>query len=155
MMYSAMIETYQTKKWIVRIKDLRKIAEEIKPLLIQQNPFILWLRGGLGAGKTTFTAELLHVLGLPDRVPVLSPTYTFMTEYETTHGVMAHLDLYRLADGDDDSVEALLSGRKFAGLIIEWPERALDSSLIASTHELHLFHGEADDQRIFELRTPI
>lgn len=150
-----MIETYQTKTWVVRLKDLRKIAEEIKPLLIQQNPFTLWLSGALGAGKTTFAAELLHVLGLPDRVPVLSPTYTFMTEYETTYGVMAHLDLYRLAEGDDDSVEALLSGRKFAGLIIEWPERALDSPLIASTHQLHLSHGEADDQRILELRTPI
>ena len=149
-----MIETYQKKTWDVRLKDLRQIAEEIKPLLVQQNPFILWLRGALGAGKTTFAAELLHVLGLPDRVPVLSPTYTFMTEYETKHGVMAHLDLYRLADGDEDSIEALLSARQFAGLIIEWPERALDSPLIANTHELHLSYGEADDQRIFELRMP-
>ena len=154
-MCQAMMETYQKKTWVVRLEDLRKISEEIKPILIQQNPFILWLRGTLGAGKTTFAAELLHVLGLPDRVPVLSPTYTFMTEYETTYGVMAHLDLYRLAEGDDDSIEALLSGRQFAGLIIEWPERALDSPLIASSHELHISHGETDDERIFELRLPI
>ena len=150
-----MIETYHKKTWDVGLKDLRKIADEIKPLLIERNPFVLWLRGALGAGKTTFAAELLHVLGLPDRVPVLSPTYTFMTEYETKYGVIAHLDLYRLAHGDDDSIEALLSGRQFAGLIIEWPERALDSPLIASSHELHLYQGEADDQRIFELRMPI
>jgi tRNA threonylcarbamoyl adenosine modification protein YjeE len=147
-----MNETGQTKTFVVQLQDLRKVAQEIKPLLIGHTPFILWLRGGLGAGKTTFAAELLHVLGLPDRVPVLSPTYTFMTEYETSHGVVAHLDLYRLADGDEDSIEALLSGRKFAGLIIEWPERALDVALITSTHELHLSPGKTEDERLFELR---
>ncbi len=125
--------------WTAGLEDLAKIARVVAEHLLNTSsrPFVLWLSGDLGAGKTTFAKELMHALGVPKNVPVLSPTYTYMTEYDSTSGLLAHMDLYRLVDGDLDSVEMLLSGRSFSGLIIEWPERARQSSLIEKTAELN------------------
>ena len=49
--------------------------------------------GKAGTGKTTVAREILRVLGVPESVPVLSPTFTYMTEYETPSGLIAHMDL--------------------------------------------------------------
>jgi tRNA A37 threonylcarbamoyladenosine biosynthesis protein TsaE len=72
-----------------------------------------------------------------------------MTEYETPLGLVAHLDLYRLAGDDDDAVEALLAHRKFAGLLVEWPERAPEAPSIKKTHAIRIdFTDELDERDV-------
>lgn len=141
-----------TKAIKCRVKraNLPNLASQVADSLKSKGHFVLWLQGELGAGKTTFAGELLHALGLPVNVPVLSPTFTFMTEYETPFGLVAHLDLYRLAAGDDDSVEALLAHRKFFGLIVEWPERTPDAPSIKKTHALKISFADEIDERDVE-----
>ncbi len=55
------------------------------------------LTGDLGAGKTCFVQGLAGGLGVPDAVPVTSPTFVLLQSYP---GRLAlhHLDLYRLGD---------------------------------------------------------
>jgi tRNA threonylcarbamoyladenosine biosynthesis protein TsaE len=139
----------QQIKVTVSLADLPKTAAEFAELLKKSNaePFVVWLIGGLGAGKTTFAAALLHALGVPARTPVLSPSYTYLTEYETDVGLCAHMDLYRMIDGDLDSVESLLSGRNFKGILVEWPHRAEASPHIEKTHQIHFEFGPKEDQR--------
>lgn len=139
------------QQWRAHRDDLKKIAEFVASRLSCDEHFILWLRGDLGVGKTTFAGELLHTLGLPQDVPVLSPTFTFMTEYDTNIGTIAHLDLYRLTDGPTDPLGFLLADRNFSGLIVEWPERAQDSPWIKKTHELTLSFTESIEERIITL----
>ena len=139
------------KKMLVTKAELPDVAKQFADFLSKNGKFVLWLCGELGAGKTTFAGYLLHALGLPETVPVLSPTFTVMTEYETSIGLIGHLDLYRLVDGDEDSLESLLSSREFAGLIIEWPERGASSPLIQKTHRLDIRFVENLDQRELEL----
>jgi tRNA threonylcarbamoyl adenosine modification protein YjeE len=148
-----MTKAKASRTWKAREEDLPRVAKEVSHLLMssQSKNFSLWLRGDLGAGKTTFARELLRELGVPEAVPVLSPTFTYMTEYETPGGLIAHMDLYRLVDGDEDSVEMLLSGRTFKGLIIEWPERSPESSFIQKTHEISITATEDDLVRLIEL----
>ncbi|HJV49428.1 MAG TPA: tRNA (adenosine(37)-N6)-threonylcarbamoyltransferase complex ATPase subunit type 1 TsaE [Geothrix sp.] len=52
------------------------------------------LRGGLGAGKTTWTRGFLRGLG-GDPEEVASPTYAVLHRYESPAGRLFHLDLYR------------------------------------------------------------
>lgn len=141
------------REWTVRLDGLPALAQDLKNILTKEGPkpFILWLVGDLGAGKTTLAGNLLHALGVPDSVPVLSPTFTYLTEYDAPIGKIAHMDLYRLVEGDVDSLESLLSGRIYRGIVVEWPERAADSPLIEKTHEVKLFSGDNDDCRRVEL----
>ncbi len=55
---------------------------------------VLILSGLMGAGKTTFVKGLARGLGATS--PVSSPTYTYIHEYATPHGLLIHIDAYRL-----------------------------------------------------------
>ena len=63
---------------------------------------VVLLEGGLGAGKTVFVQGLARGLGL--RGAVKSPTFTLVHEHHAkawrgARADLAHLDLYRLAEG--------------------------------------------------------
>ena len=86
---------------------------------------LIFLEGELGTGKTTLVRGFLRARG--ETGPVRSPTYTLIEPYETSHGMLFHLDLYRLADGAELEflgLRDILDGA--AVILIEWPERAGD-----------------------------
>lgn len=83
---------------------------------------VVYLRGDLGAGKSTLARAMLRALGVSGAIK--SPTYTLIERYPLADGEAAHLDLYRIADGaeldflglDDLAADAVL-------WLVEWPER--------------------------------
>jgi tRNA threonylcarbamoyladenosine biosynthesis protein TsaE len=83
---------------------------------------VIALRGGLGAGKTTFAKGFARGLGIAEEVT--SPTYTIVSEYEGRLR-LHHIDAYRLsgpADFDSVGGEELLDDPGGVCLI-EWSER--------------------------------
>jgi tRNA threonylcarbamoyladenosine biosynthesis protein TsaE len=115
-----------------------KIVHEIASYTRHQTSFCLWLRGELGAGKTTLAAQIMYELGLPLSVPVLSPTFTYITEYSIASKNYAHMDLYRLGQNDEEGVNSLVIDRLFGGLLVEWPERAPTAEAIRPTHVIDI-----------------
>ncbi|MCF7991060.1 MAG: tRNA (adenosine(37)-N6)-threonylcarbamoyltransferase complex ATPase subunit type 1 TsaE [Thiohalocapsa sp.] len=86
---------------------------------------LVFLRGDLGAGKTTLVRGLLRGLGHDGHVR--SPTYTLIEPYEANGLQVYHLDLYRIADPDELDylgLRELLGGEGL--VLIEWPERGAD-----------------------------
>ena len=84
---------------------------------------LLTLRGELGAGKTSLARALLCRLGAAG--PVRSPTYTLVEPYDLPGGRVLHLDLYRLADGEELDLIGYRDLRAGTLLtLVEWPERA-------------------------------
>ncbi|HEZ7987149.1 MAG TPA: tRNA (adenosine(37)-N6)-threonylcarbamoyltransferase complex ATPase subunit type 1 TsaE [Ruminococcus sp.] len=55
---------------------------------------IIAYRGGLGAGKTTFTRGIAIGMGLGD--VVISPTFALVNEYRGENITLYHFDMYRI-----------------------------------------------------------
>jgi tRNA threonylcarbamoyladenosine biosynthesis protein TsaE len=57
---------------------------------------VIALVGELGAGKTVFAQGFARGLGVPEDVPITSPTFTLINVYEHGRLTLHHVDLYRL-----------------------------------------------------------
>lgn len=60
---------------------------------------VIAYKGGLGAGKTTFTRGLAIGLGLGDNVT--SPTFALVNEYRGKDITLYHFDMYRIESEED------------------------------------------------------
>lgn len=83
---------------------------------------VFYLKGDLGAGKTTLARGLLRAAGVAGTLR--SPTYTLMEPYEAGGHRFLHLDLYRLADPGEVEQLGLLDYPPDTTLwLVEWPEK--------------------------------
>lgn len=102
---------------------------------------VIYLRGELGAGKTSFARALLRRLGAGERVK--SPTYTLLERYKVDGHDAFHLDLYRIADpGELEWLGLDELDQREALVLIEWPERG-GAALPAADLEVVLEHADA------------
>ena len=106
--------------------ELGSAAAKIGAMLAEHNHNYVGLEGELGAGKTTFVGALLRSWGLGPDLPVPSPTFTCVQEYDLEVGAVAHCDFYRI-DSPADELAGLLDHREFARVLVEWPKNLVQS----------------------------
>jgi tRNA threonylcarbamoyladenosine biosynthesis protein TsaE len=130
--------------------ETRALAGEI--LAGMGSSTVLALHGDLGSGKTCFVQGVAEALGV--RVPVTSPTFTIVNEYEGTRR-LSHIDLYRLSDPQDMLAFGLDEYLAGDGVIaIEWVERAGD---LVPEDAVHVYFEatERDDERRIGVVLPL
>ncbi len=111
-----------------------RIARALEPGLT------FYLRGELGAGKTTLVRGVLRALGHAG--PVRSPTYTLVELYDVSRLHLHHFDFYRFQDPRewiDAGFRESFNGRTVS--LIEWPERAGGSLPPADVEIVLELHG--------------
>ena len=101
--------------------QLTAFAAKIAMILVSGD--VVYLRGELGTGKTTFARAIIQQMGRVDSVT--SPTFTLIETYDLNEVLVAHLDLYRIdseAEMEGVGLRDYLDGDWIC--LIEWPDRA-------------------------------
>ena len=114
---------------------------------------VLYLRGDLGAGKTTCARSLLRALGVVGAVR--SPTYTLVETYELAGLTCVHVDLYRLqtlTEVDELGLRDLVGPGCL--LLVEWPEKG-GAALPSADLELLLKYAGDGRQAHLTAATPL
>lgn len=113
---------------------------------------VVYLRGELGAGKTSFARALLTALGVGERIK--SPTYSLVEGYQAKGRPAWHLDLYRIADpGELEWLGLDALSDPAAIVLVEWPERGR-GALPAADLELDLAYNGLGRLARLQPRTP-
>ncbi|MSQ99505.1 MAG: tRNA (adenosine(37)-N6)-threonylcarbamoyltransferase complex ATPase subunit type 1 TsaE [Xanthomonadales bacterium] len=134
----------KTGAWTLSTPDedkLRELASVFREHL--HAPLVVYLRGDLGAGKTTFARALIQSLGYTGRVK--SPTYGLLETYSAGGMNILHLDLYRIdhpRDLEQLAIRDLFDEKSL--LLVEWPEKGGN---FLPPADLELQFGETQGQR--------
>jgi tRNA threonylcarbamoyladenosine biosynthesis protein TsaE len=90
--------------------------------ILPKEQCLLFLKGDLGSGKTTWAQFLLKELGYTGKVK--SPTYSLIELYITPTRTVYHMDLYRIKDPEELYFTGIMDHlNENALFLIEWPEK--------------------------------
>ena len=136
--------------------ETKDIGEKISNFISKKNnsfPFLIFLIGELGAGKTTLCKGILR--GLGHKGVVKSPTYNIVETYEISDFSIFHFDFYQVSHPKELSnigIQEYLDTDN-AVSIIEWPEKMI-SFLPDPDIKIMLSHSENnDEERILEIKS--
>ncbi len=104
---------------------------------------MLAYKGGLGAGKTTFTRGIAIGMGLGDNVT--SPTFALVNEYRGDKITLYHFDMYRI-ESEDDLESTGFYDYPFEDNVaaVEWSENIAD---FLPKHTIYITINRIDDMQ--------
>lgn len=121
---TADLSTFQNSIFITKTaRETRTLANKFASVL--KSGDIVFLRGDLGSGKTTFSQGVVQFFG-NDKF-ARSSSFMLVNEYDTFDNFkLFHLDLYRLKESSifDIGIEEYLYSKNIS--LIEWPQRLTD-----------------------------
>ncbi len=105
--------------------------------------------GGLGMGKTRFTAGLAKGMGIQDDVS--SPTFSLVHEYGDKMKLY-HFDMYRITTFDDLCSTGFFDYLDWGGVLaVEWSENIETAIPEEKLIKIEIIRGDNDDSRILRM----
>ena len=143
-------DTLSLRYCLRQSEDTEQLAAQLSVLC--RPPFVMFLKGPLGSGKTTFARGFIKKLSGFRRIK--SPTYTLIEHYPVSSYYILHCDFYRINDPEELETLGVRDYTLTPAIwLIEWPEHAIQNaktavlpspdivfcfSLLSNSHELHI-----------------
>lgn len=127
--------------------EIKNLSQAIYSYLMRENIKLVFLKGDVGSGKTTFVKNMIEHLS-PD-ISVSSPTYTYVNEYNIGFHYIWHFDLYRIEQESSLYDLGIIDylNREDGIALVEWPEKLHIENIKNKILILHFFHIEDADKR--------
>ena len=104
-------------------KSTRELAEKLTSYF--KGGEYAFLHGEMGVGKTTFVKYFINKFQTDEKLElteVTSPTFNLLNEYETSHFIIKHYDLFRIKNiSEVKDLDIFENNEKFITLV-EWPQ---------------------------------
>lgn len=113
---------------------------------------VLFIKGELGVGKTTFIKYLINNLQIDKNIPVTeisSPTFNLVHEYQIDSLILKHYDLYRINNEKELDNIGIFEDTSEQITLIEWPE-IIKQNKIKNIIYLHFEYDENYNNRFFK-----
>ena len=133
---------------IYSLPQTQDFALKVYHYLLNENIKIVYLKGDVGTGKTTFIKTLLAAID--PTITVTSPTYTYVNEYQLIDRCIWHFDLYRIESKNELEDLGLIDylTREDGIAFVEWPEKLTEFQLNQYKKTiLQFFHIENKEER--------
>lgn len=132
---------------VYKISTLDEMENLAKNIIDELEGEIIFLNGGLGAGKTTFVTFAANVLGFEDNAT--SPTFSIANRYETRNLPIIHMDLYRLQTEYELEMTGFweLIGEN-ATIFIEWADKFQLQNYITKYIEMEIIVNDKEERVI-------
>ena len=114
---------------------------------------ILYLKGELGVGKTTFIKFLINFLQTKNNqsiTEVPSPTFNLVNEYHLDSLIIKHYDLYRINDEKELNSLGIFEDISKQITLFEWPE-IIKNYKINNIFDLYFEYDEDYNKRFLTI----
>ena len=126
------------------LEDTRDIAFKMSKQITDSE--VIFLKGDLGAGKTTFVGFLAEALGCEEKVS--SPTFTVMNTYGWGEKQILHFDLYRIKSVEELEQTGFFEYMESEGVkVIEWADKFNLKEYFADVLEIDIIN--TNEERLF------
>ena len=114
---------------------------------------VLFFKGELGVGKTTFIKYLINFLqtdksNLVTEIP--SPTFNLVNEYQIGSLILKHYDLYRINNEKELNSIGIFEDNFEQIILIEWPD-IIKQNKIKNIINLHFEYDEDYNNRFLNV----
>ena len=114
---------------------------------------VLFFKGELGVGKTTFIKYLINFLQVDKKYPITeipSPTFNLVNEYHIGSLILKHYDLYRINNEKELNSIGIFEYNSEQITLIEWPD-IIKQNKIKNIINLHFEYDEDYNNRFLNV----
>ena len=110
-------------------KSTKELAEKLTAYF--KGGEYVFLYGEMGVGKTTFVKYFINKFQTDEKLKlteVTSPTFNLLNEYETSHFMIKHYDLFRIKNISEVKDLDIFENDEKIITLVEWPQLLKNSN---------------------------
>ena len=118
-----------SKTDITSEKSTKELAEKLASYF--KGGEYAFLHGEMGVGKTTFVKYFINKFQTDEKLKlteVTSPTFNLLNEYETSHFMIKHYDLFRIKNISEVKDLDIFENNEKIITLVEWPQLLKNSN---------------------------
>ena len=130
-------------------KSTRELAQKLSSYF--KGGEYVFLHGEMGVGKTTFVKYFINKFQTDEKLKlteVTSPTFNLLNEYETSHFMIKHYDLFRIKNISEVKDLDIFENNEKIITLVEWPQLLKDTNKLKKIDLFFKYENELKNRTV-------